>query len=76
MSNVSQTAFAVKGNSALGFVKRNIKVASHTTKENAYKALVQPTLECATTVQSPHQGELRYNIEKIQRRAARFVLAR
>ena len=65
-----------KGNRALGFVKRNIRVASRTTKEKAYKALVQPTLEYTSTVWSPHQGELRYNIEMIQRRAARFVMAR
>ena len=39
-----------KGNRVLGFVKRNIRVASRTTKEKAYKALVQPTLKYASTV--------------------------
>ena len=63
-----------KGNKTLGFVRRNINTSSKGTKELAYKALVRPIMEYASTVWSPHQKELIHNIEMIQRRAARYII--
>ena len=40
---------ATKRNRALGFLKRNVKVQSRTMKEKACKALIQLTLEHAST---------------------------
>ena len=42
--------------------------------EKVYKALVRPHLEYASTVWSPWQQGLSAMLEKVQRRAARFVL--
>ena len=67
---------AAKGNKMLGFVKRNVKTAVQTTKEYAYKSLVRPTLEYASTVWSPGKKLLSSAIEKVQRRAARYVTNR
>ena len=64
---------AAKGNKTLGFIKRNIRSPFRSTKEHAYRALVRPTVEYASAVWSPYQSELKYNIERVQRRAARFT---
>ena len=65
-----------KGNRSLGFIKRNIRTTSRKIKELSYKTLVRPTLEYAASVWSPHQKELKYVLEMVQRRAARYVLHR
>ena len=67
---------AAKGSKSLGFIKRNIRSSRSSTRELAYKALVRPTVEYASSVWSPHQGELKYAIERVQRRAARYVTKR
>ena len=54
--------------------ERNLKVFSIKTKELAYKALVRPHLEYASTIWSPWQQGLSVMLEKVQRRAAGFVL--
>ena len=38
-----------KANTALGFLRRNLKIGKKKTKETVYKALVRPTLEYAAT---------------------------
>ena len=65
-----------KGNKTLGFVRRNVRTASKKTKTLAYKALVRPITEYASTVWSPHQKELVHDIEMVQRRAARYATNR
>ena len=55
----------------LALIQRNLKVS---TKELAYKALVRPHLEYASTVWSPWQQGLSAMLEKVQCHAARFVL--
>ena len=65
-----------KANSALGFLRRNQKVSSPKIKERAYKAFVRPLLEYAATAWDPYELKHKTQIEKVQRRAARFVLNR
>ena len=62
-----------KANRTLGFIRRNLRVAPRKTKEIAYKALVRPILEYSSTVWDPASQKHIKNLEKIQRRAARFV---
>ena len=42
-----------KTNKTLGFQRRNLKMVAVQTKELAYKSLVRPTLERASTVWNP-----------------------
>lgn len=62
-----------KANQTLGFVKRNIKVHNQNLKSTAYKTLVRPQLEYASSVWSPHTAADIYRIEAVQRRAARWA---
>ena len=62
-----------KANRSANFVRRNLKQCSTETKSLAYKALVRPILEYASTVWDPHQVNQISQIEKIQRKSARFV---
>ena len=61
-----------KANQSLGFIRRNLKIASPKVKAHAYKALVRPKLEYCSTIWDPHQKQQITQIEKVQRRAARF----
>ena len=65
-----------KANKLLGMLRRNLKAAPTHTKEIAYKSLVRPVLEYSSCVWDPHDKVEINQIEKIQRRAARFVLNR
>ncbi len=67
---------AAKANKKLGFLKRNIKVKDSTLKEKAYKAIVRPTVEYCATVWDPHYKTQAATVEKVQRRAARWVTGR
>ena len=62
-----------KANRTLGFVKRNVKTRNEAVKELAYKTLVRPQVEYASSVWSPHTDKNIKKIEMIQRRAARWV---
>ena len=63
----------LKANRTLGLLKRNLSSCDKSTKEVAYKALVRPLLEYCQTVWDPHQKNTIDEINKVQRRAARFV---
>ena len=76
-----------KANQTLGFLKRNLKINSQPIKEKAYKSIVRPKLEYCNTVwdpkciKNPKEGDktnhnLVYQIEMVQRRAARWVTGR
>jgi hypothetical protein len=63
-----------KANKILGLLCRNLKHTPEGVKTAAYQTLVRPRLEYCSSIWSPHQQQLRSQIEGIQRRAARFVL--
>ena len=65
-----------KANQSLGFLKRNLKIKSSDVKSHAYKALVRPQLEYASAVCDPHTRTQINQIEKVQRRATRYVTNR
>ena len=46
-----------KANQTIGFLKRNIRVHNKDLKSVAYKALVRPQLEYASTVWYPHHDK-------------------
>ena len=57
----------------LGFIKRNLYHCNSVTKERAYFALVRPGLEYASSLWDPAQITLIKKIERLQRKAVRFV---
>ena len=65
-----------KANKTLGFLRRNLKIGNKKTKETPYKAFVRPILEYSATVWYPHTANNIKTIEKVQRRAARWVTNR
>ena len=68
INNITKSA-----NQTLGFLKRNIRVHYKDLKSVAYKTLVRPQLEYASTLWSPHTATDIQKVEAIQRRAARWV---
>ena len=64
-----------KSKKSLNFLRRNLSKCSINVKENAYLTIVRPLLEYAACVWDPYQEYLLYDLEKIQRRAARWVLS-
>ena len=68
MNNVYNTA-----NRTIGFLKRNLQIKQKHIKSNAYKTLVRPQVEYAAALWDPYTTTNKQKIEKIQRRAARYV---
>ena len=69
INNITSTA-----NKTLGFVKRNVVTKNKDIKTMAYNSLVCPQVEYASVVWSPYTKDNINKIEKVQRRAARWVL--
>ena len=65
-----------RANQKLGLLRRTLKVSSISAKEQAYKALVRPSLEYASAVWDPYNDKEVTKLEKVQRRAARWVVRR
>ena len=65
-----------KANSMLGFLRRNLRKASEETKAQAYMSMVRSKIDYCSTVWNPHQRDQKYQVEMVQRRAARFVTGR
>ena len=63
-----------KANRVVGFLKRNLWFCAQTIKETAYKTLVRPILEYASSCWDPFRKGDIINIEAVQRRAARFCM--
>ena len=62
-----------KASSTLGFIKRNLSQCTKECKRSAYIALVRSTLEYGSSVWDPHLQKDILKLEKIQRKAARFI---
>ena len=64
---------AGKANRTLGFLRRNFKEGTREVKAATYSTMVRLVFDYASTVWDPHQhGDIK-NLEKVQRRAARYV---
>ena len=67
--HISEISF--KATKTIGFLRKTLSFAPKSTKEFAYKTLVQPKLEYAAPIWSPY-SKLQFNhVEKVQRTAAR-----
>ena len=64
---------STKANRTLGLLRRNLSCCDKSTKSTAYSALVRPLLEYCHTIWDPYQQNSKDTIEKVQRRAARFI---
>ena len=62
-----------KADRTLGFLRRNLFSCPQDVREAAYKGLVRPILEYGSSVWDPHYEGLIDDLEKVQKRAARFV---
>ena len=63
----------MKANLSLGFLRRNLSSCPERVKEAAYKAIVRPRVEYASSVWDPYLKKHVKQMEGVQRRAARFV---
>ena len=64
-----------KASKTLGMIRRNLSGCTKEIKLHAYKSLVRPQLEYASSVWDPHTAKHTHKLEMVQRRAARFVSA-
>ena len=62
-----------EANSSIGFLRRNLQIHQKHIKVNAYKTLVRPQIEYASTIWDPFTQENQNKIEMVQRKAARFA---
>ena len=62
-----------KANATLAFLRRNIPSCPKHIKSTCFKTFVRPILEYGCCVWDPHQVNHTQELEKIQKRAARFV---
>ena len=62
-----------KANRTLGFLRRNLLACPQDVKESAYIGLVRPVLEYGSSVWDTSGILLQEELEKVQKRAARFV---
>ena len=75
-------SITAKASRTLGVVRRNVRVPDRDVRERAYKTLVRPQVEFASSVwdlprnrgqSAIRQSTLAHQVEMVQRRAARFV---
>ncbi|MEL7079500.1 MAG: reverse transcriptase family protein, partial [Cyanobacteria bacterium J06582_2] len=62
-----------KANNLLNLLRRNLNSSDQQSKEMAYNSCIRPVLEYASSVWDPHQDTLKQEVERVQKRAARFV---
>ena len=67
---------STKATQTLGFLRRNLALASTETNDMAYKTLVRLKLEYASPVWNPYSKSQVYQLEKVQRIAARWTCRR
>lgn len=63
-----------KANKLLGMLRRNLYFCTKDVRETAYLSLVRPILEYAGTVWDPNCLHLENDLERVQKRAGRFVM--
>ena len=63
-----------KANSTSAFIRRNLPHAPRNIKKQCYTTFIRPSLEYASTVWDPHTKCNIAKIEKVQRRAARYIM--
>ena len=66
---------AKKASNTLNFIKRNLSDCSREVKAQAYLTMVRPQMEFASVVWDPCYNVDVDKLEKIQRRAARWVIS-
>lgn len=66
-------AVVAKGNQTVGFLRRNFRDCTAEVRKATYQTMARPVLEYASTVWDPHTKEDTQSLEKVQRRAARYV---
>ena len=71
--NTHVSNICTKANRTLGFLRRNLAACPKDVKELAYKGLVRAVLEYGSSVWDPQSILLQDELEKVQKRAARFV---
>ena len=62
-----------KANSTLGFLRRNLRSCPEECRKAAYISLVRSLLEYSAVVYDPYQQNDIDRLERVQRRAARFI---
>jgi hypothetical protein len=65
-----------QANRKLGFVKRVLGKCDEKVREISYFSLVRPHLEYASSIWDPHEVGLITELERVQRRSARYVKGR
>lgn len=73
--NTHVNYISAKASRTLNFLRRNFKDAPLTLKETLYMSTVRPILEYASAVWDPHTKLNIEELERVQKRAARFVSA-
>ena len=66
-------SITAKANSTLGMMRRNFKKVPTSIKVQIYQTIIRPQLEYASSAWSPWLKQDILELEKVQRRAARFV---
>ena len=72
--NTLVSNICTKANRTLSFLRRNLVACPQDVKESAYKGLVHPILEYGSSAWDPQSILLQDELEKVQKRAARFVM--
>ena len=67
------SSIASKANAKVSFLRRNLRHCPQELKEQAYIALVRSVLEYSSAVWDPYLRKDVSSLERVQRRAARFV---
>ena len=68
-------ALCKKANKTLNFIRRNLNKCNRSIKASTYLTIIRPLLEYTSCVWDLHQIYLIHDIEKIQRRVARWVMS-
>ncbi len=71
--NTHSEQIRAKASKTLGLIRRTLGKCSNEVKDTAYKTLVRPQLEYATSAWNPYTERNSKVLESVQRQAARFV---